>query len=316
MKTPYKLLIGRNPNISYFRVFGCKCFIFKKRKHLGKFESRVDEGMLVGYASNYKAYKVFNNSTRVIEEICDMEFDESNGSQGDCFCCDGVGKEPLREAMKKMAIGDIKPNEDDDSHSIHEDSSSDDDDDDDDNDDQPRRATSSPTRQDSPSSSQEPPPISQDTQDQVEEPEEVQSLDDPTSTTFGRRTRNSTNNPIDLVLGDPKGGTRTRRKKYASFCKHHDFVSFVEPTTIDEALGEPDWILAMQDELNNFTRNQVWELVECPKNKNVIGTKWVYRKKQDEHGIVVKNKARLVAKGYSQVEGLDYGETFAPVVHL
>jgi hypothetical protein len=147
----------------------------------------------------------------VIEETCDVEFDESNGSQGDGFCCDDVGKEPLREAMKKMAIGDIKPKEDDDSHSIHEDSSSDDDD----NDDQPRRQTSSPTRQDSPSSSQEPPPISQDTQDQVEEAEEVQSQDDPTSTTFGRRTRTSTNHPIDLVLGDPKGGTRTLREQYA-----------------------------------------------------------------------------------------------------
>jgi hypothetical protein len=208
----------------------------------------------------------------VTEETCDVEFDESNGSQGDGFCCDDVGTEPLREAMKKMAIGDIKPKEDDDSHSINEDSSSDDDD----SDDQPRRPTSSPTRQDSPSSSQEPPPVSQDTLNQVEKAEEVQSQDDPTSTTFGRRTRTSTNYPIDLVLGDPKGGTRTHRKQYASFCKHHAFVSFVEPTTLDEALGEPDWILAMQDELNNFTRIQVWEFVECPKNKNVIGTKWVY----------------------------------------
>jgi hypothetical protein len=170
-----------------------------------------------------------------------------------------------------------------------------------------------PQRQDSPSSSQEPPPISQDTQDQVEDTGEVQSQDDPTSTIFGRCTRTLANYSIDLVLGYPKGGTRTRHKQYASFCKHHAFVSFVEPTTIDEALGEADWILAMQDELNNFTRNQVWELVESPKNKNVIGTKWVYRNKQDEHGIVVKNKARLVAKVYSQVEGLDYGETFTPV---
>jgi hypothetical protein len=145
---------------------------------------------------------------------------------------------------------------------------------------------------------------------------EVQSQDDPTSTIFGRRTRTSTNHLIDLVLGDPRGGTRTRRKQYASFCKHHAFVSFVEPTTIDEALGEADWILSMQDELNNFTRNQVWELVEIPKNKNVIGTKWVYRNKQDEHGIVVKNKARLVSKGYSQLEGLYYGETFAQVARL
>jgi hypothetical protein len=179
--------------------------------------------MLVGYASNSKAYRLFNNSTRLIEETCDVEFDESNGSRGDGSCCDDVGKVPLLEAMKKMAIGDIKPMEDDDYHSIHEDSSSDDDD----NDYQPRRATSSPTTQDSPSSSQEPPPISQDTQDQVEETEEVQSQDDPTSTTFGKRTRTSINHPIDLVLGDPKGGTRTHHKQYASFCKHRVFVSFV-----------------------------------------------------------------------------------------
>jgi hypothetical protein len=95
----------------------------------------------------------------VIEETCDVEFDESNGSQRDGFCCDDVGKEPLREAMEKMAIGDIKPREDDDTHSIHEDSSYDDDN----NVDQPRCPPTSPTRQDSPSSSQEPPPISQDT---------------------------------------------------------------------------------------------------------------------------------------------------------
>jgi hypothetical protein len=74
-------------------VFGRKCSIFKKRKHLGKFESRVDEGIFVGYASNSKAHRVFNNSTRVIEETCDVEFYESNGSQGDGFCCDDVGKE-------------------------------------------------------------------------------------------------------------------------------------------------------------------------------------------------------------------------------
>ena len=230
--------------------------------------------MFLGYASNSKAYRVFNNTTRDIEETCDVEFDESNGSQGDGYCCDDVGKEPLREAMKKMAIGDIKPKEDDDapytSHN-HEDSSSSDDD----NDDHQRR-----TRQGSPSSSNGPPPTSQDTQYQgEEEPEVVQPQDDPTSTTLERRTRTSSNHPIDLVLGDPKGGTRTRRKQYVSFCKHHAFVSFVEPTTIEEAHEDPNWILAMQDELNNFTRNEVWVLVERPKNKNVIGTKWVYRNK-------------------------------------
>ena len=72
----------------------------------------------------------------------------------------------------------------------------------------------------------------------------------------------------------------------------------------------------MHEELNNFTRNQVWELVERPKGQNVIGTKWVYRNKQDQDGIVVRNKARLVAQGYTQVEGLNFEETYALVASL
>ena len=72
-----------------------------------------------------------------------------------------------------------------------------------------------------------------------------------------------------------------------------------------------DWVNAMHEELNNFTSNQVWELVERPKGHNEIRTKWVFGNKQDQDGIVVRNKARLVAQGYTQVEGLDFGETYA-----
>jgi hypothetical protein len=71
----------------------------------------------------------------------------------------------------------------------------------------------------------------------------------------------------------------------------------------------------MQEELNNFKRNEVWSLIERPK-QNVVGTKWVFRNKQDEHGVVTKNKTRLVAKGYSQVKRLDFDETFASVARL
>jgi hypothetical protein len=92
-------------------------------------------------------------------------------------------------------------------------------------------------------------------------------------------------------------------------------MSSIEPYRIEDALSDPNWVVAMQEELNNFTRNKVCHLVPRP-NQNVVGTKWVFRNKQDEHGVVTRNKARLVAKGYSQVEGLDFDETYAHVARL
>jgi hypothetical protein len=72
----------------------------------------------------------------------------------------------------------------------------------------------------------------------------------------------------------------------------------------------------MHEELENFERNQVWTLVEPMRDVNVIGTKWVFKNKQGGDGEVVRNKARLVVQDFSQVEGLDFGETFAPIAHL
>ena len=86
---------------------------------------------------------------------------------------------------------------------------------------------------------------------------------------------------------------------------------------VEEALEDPDWINAMDEELHNFERNQVWTLVEkLNTNQNVIGTKRVFRNKKDEDGQVVRNKARLVAQGYTQVKGMAYGETYTPVARL
>jgi hypothetical protein len=99
--------------------------------------------------------------------------------------------------------------------------------------------------------------------------------------------------PVDQILGDIIKGVTTR-SWLANFCEHYSFVSSIETFRVEEALQDPDWVLAMQEELNNFKRNEVWSLVPCPK-QNVVGTKWVFRNKQDEHGVVTRNKARLVA---------------------
>ena len=93
-------------------------------------------------------------------------------------------------------------------------------------------------------------------------------------------------------------------------------LSEIEPTTVGEALSDDRWILAMQEELNQFQRNDLWDLVPKPQQKNIIGTKWVFRKKLNEQGEVVRNKARLVAQGYNQQQDIDYTETFAPVSRL
>ncbi|GKD46441.1 putative ribonuclease H-like domain-containing protein [Tanacetum coccineum] len=90
----------------------------------------------------------------------------------------------------------------------------------------------------------------------------------------------------------------------------------VEPKKVIQALTDPSWIEAMQDELLQFKLQKVWTLVDLPYGKRAIGTKWVYRNKKDERGIVVRNKARLVAQGYTQEEGIDYDEVFAPVARI
>ena len=94
------------------------------------------------------------------------------------------------------------------------------------------------------------------------------------------------------------------------------FISQIEPKKINEALQDADWIEAMEEELEQFERNKVWQLVPKPRNQTVIGTRWVFKNKMNEEGIVKRNKARLVAQGYRQEEGIDYDETFAPVARL
>ncbi|GJW56066.1 retrovirus-related pol polyprotein from transposon TNT 1-94 [Tanacetum coccineum] len=93
-------------------------------------------------------------------------------------------------------------------------------------------------------------------------------------------------------------------------------LTLKKPKNVNKALGDESWVIAMQEELNQFVANDVWDLVPLPMSQTVIGTKWVFRNKLDENGIVSRNKARLVAQGYNQQEGTDYDETYAPLARL
>ncbi|GJW91810.1 putative ribonuclease H-like domain-containing protein [Tanacetum coccineum] len=89
-----------------------------------------------------------------------------------------------------------------------------------------------------------------------------------------------------------------------------------EPKKVVQALRDPSWIKAMQEELLQFKLQEVWTLVELPNGKRAIRTKWVFKNKKDERGIVIKNTARFVAQGHTQEEGIDYDEVFAPVARI
>jgi hypothetical protein len=239
-------------------------------------------------------------------------FDETNGSQVEKVYLDELDDEEAScVALRNMSIGDVCS-----------------------------KKSKEPTQaQDQPSSSNQASPPTQDEdqahndedEDQEDEPPQEEDNDqggddndkdkEDDQEIQGQRSPHprvhqaiQRDHPVNSILNDIHKGVTTR-SRVAHFCEHYSFVSSIEPYKVEDAVRDSDWVLAMQEELDNFTKNEVWHLVPRP-NQNVVGTKWVFRNKQDEHDVVTRNKAWLVAKGYSQVEGLDFGETYAPVARL
>jgi hypothetical protein len=111
-KTSYELLTVKKPNVSYFRVFGSKCFILIKRGRNSKFAPKAVEGFLLGYDSNTRAYRVFNKSTGLVEVSCDIVFDVTNGSQVEQVDLDELDDEKaLCVALRNLSIRDVCPKE-------------------------------------------------------------------------------------------------------------------------------------------------------------------------------------------------------------
>jgi hypothetical protein len=109
-KTSYELLTGNKPNVSYFRVFGSKCYILVKKGKNSKFAPKAVEGILLGYDSNTKAYRVFNKSSGLVEVSSDVVFDGTNGSPREQVDLDDIDEEDVpTAAICTMAIGDVRP---------------------------------------------------------------------------------------------------------------------------------------------------------------------------------------------------------------
>jgi hypothetical protein len=263
-KTSYELLTSKKPNVSYFRAFGSKCFILVKRGWKSKFAPKAVEGFLLGYDSNTRAYRVFNKSTGLVKVSCDIVFDETNGSQVEQVDLDELDVEEAPcVALRNMSIGDVGPKE----------------------------SEEPPQAQDQPSSSMQASPPTQDgdqahedeNEDQEEPPQEEDndqggdSNDQDKEDDEGPRPPHprvqaiQRDHPVNTILDDIHKGVTTR-SRVAHFCELYSFVSSIEPQRVEEALQDSDCVLAMQEELNNFTRNEVWHLVPRP-NQNVVGTK-------------------------------------------
>ncbi|GKE05898.1 retrovirus-related pol polyprotein from transposon TNT 1-94 [Tanacetum coccineum] len=126
--------------------------------------------------------------------------------------------------------------------------------------------------------------------------------------------KESRNHPLENVIGNLN--QRTLRYQAQNQSNFFCFISTIELKNVNEALTDESWIVAMQEELNQFIANVVWELVPQPKNMTIIGTKRVFRNKLDENDVVPRNKARLVPQGYNQQEYIDYDKTYTLVARL
>ncbi|KAD4385880.1 hypothetical protein E3N88_26049 [Mikania micrantha] len=333
LKTPYELLHNLTPLISFFRAFGCPCYILNTKDQLKKFDSKVDAGYFVGYSSTCKAYRVFNCRTKMVEETLQVKFNECPKDSipqnpVELFNLDILQHEFYQSPVEPIVVtddafkavpstvstGNIQGSHDDEDESTHLFRFSDH---------LPLSAKS-----DAPPAPVVPPNTNADeildSSTSFEVPAELFPGSSSTSAAAEPPANTCTDlipyqelkdHPLSQVLGDISAGVSTR-SQLSNFFLHALFVSQQEPKNYHTTLKDNGWVEAMQLELLQFKKQQVWELVPLPQGKCAIGTKWVFRNKTDENGQIVKNKARLVVQGFSQEEGIDYDETFAPVARL
>ncbi|GJX64406.1 putative ribonuclease H-like domain-containing protein [Tanacetum coccineum] len=339
-KTPYELFRGFKPALSFMRPFGCHVTILNTLDSLGKFDGKSDEGFFVGYSLSSKAFRVYNTRTRRVEENLHIGFLENkpmiegNGPKW-LFDIDSLTQSmnyvPVTadtsyfdSPIKNVDNGE--PKTADDAQNQVEDGPNNE------NVEQERFADDSSTKDVNAAGhhvNTANPDVNTDSLKlnvvgpsvNTASPNEQDSTKEEPGVDLGNitnsyivpttpNTRIHKDHPIDNVIDEVKSTIQTRRMTKPTF--EQGFLSDV----IAKALSDSSWVEAMQEELLQFKLQQVWILVYLPSGKRAIGTKWVFRNKKDERGIVIRNKARLVAQGHRQEEGIDYEEVFAHVARI
>ncbi|XP_071704683.1 uncharacterized protein [Rutidosis leptorrhynchoides] len=375
-KTLYELLFDHRPNVKYFRIFGCVCYVLNDEDNLGKFDVRGDEAIFISYSQDRVAYRVYNRRTRIIKESTNVRFDEMSGIElghngsrpslnpstpdshfrhAPLATSDDLDVlfEPIIPPMTSTPmvpsepvlpesitvgsstpaiVGESSSNENNSSEFLFLDdldtgvSSSNN---------APIANSHTPaielspleTSEASPSNQTDtriidattPPILSTDQNADTlvplweenatyptvnTEPTRSSSssyvdtsLDDESNSPLPHTTKWTIDHPIHQIIGDPDAPVRTRNASNNE-CLFAAFLSKVEPKTAYEAIQDPDWSISMQEEIHQFDRLDIWELVPRPSGKTIIDTKWIFKNMKDPHGIIIRNKACLVAKGY------------------
>ncbi|KAD5318304.1 hypothetical protein E3N88_18250 [Mikania micrantha] len=311
------------PNLKYLEPFGAACTMLKKHEQ-GKFNEKVEEGYFLGYSTPNK--RVYNRGTQNVEEWYHVDvqkyFMPPPGKGPDWMLdysglFDSFNMPPMYsdEYVAVQMLYDVQNAPDEPA---------------------PPSSTSIPTVQTNDDSldtdAEHVPPVAPgpNVDDIIPDREDLNlnNLDPQVEVLSHPVGRINHIHAQENIIGSPLDGVKTRNQLSSggladildfadvSFCAHSCFISQVEPCTVTEALKEESWVDAMQEELLQFKKLGVWQLVDRTKGAKVIGTRWVLHCKKDDHGIIVRNKARLVVQGFRQIEGLDYNEVFAPVARL
>nr|GEU55516.1 hypothetical protein [Tanacetum cinerariifolium] len=355
-KTPYDLLHGRPPSIGFMRPFGCPVTILNTLDSLGKFDGKVHEGFLVGYSNNNEDAAVVEKKPEFEAKKPESEVIVSSSSiaqsrkQDDMTKKEAKGKSHVESFTGYRDLSAEFENCFDNSinevnaastivHTVGQNSLN-------------NTNTFSVAGLSNAAASLTYGNSSFIDASQLPDDPDMPELEDMTyfddeddvgaEADFNNLETSITVSPIPTIrvrkdhfvsqiIGDLSSTTQTRSMTRVvkdqgglsqmfnddfHTCMFACFLLQGEPKRVHQALKDPSWIEAMHKELLQFKMQKVWVLVDLPYGKRAIGTKWVFRNKKDERGIIIRNKARLVAQGHTQEGGIDYEEVFAPVARI